>query len=128
MTLYEILEIAENDFDTYDTEYDVVVTTCWIGEENDDYDKFCNGIMKKVNVIKKSGDGLLVNWSDLIRRNMEKFRQFTRDNWSENSQYEDDEDEFIYQWIKEIHYYMAGYVPDKFYKKLVKLVEELNVS
>ena len=128
MTLYEILEIAENDFDTYDTEYDVVVTVCWIGEENDDYERFCNGIMKKVNVIKKSGDGLLVNWSDLIRRNMEKFRQFTKDNWSVNCQYEDDEDEFIYQWIKEIHYYMAGYVPDKFYKKLVELVEELNVS
>ena len=126
MTLYEILEIAENDFDTYDVEYDAIITVCWIGKENDDYDKFCNGIMRKVNFIKKSGDGLLVNWSELIRRNMEKFKQFTKKYWSENCQYEDDEDEFIYQWIKEIHLYMAGYVTERTYKRLIALIEELN--
>ena len=125
MTLYEILEIAENDFDTYDTEYDASVTVCWIGKESDNYDKFCNEIIKKVNVIKKVGDGLLVNWSELIKRNMERFRQFTKDNWNENCQYEDDEDEFIYQWINEIHLYMAGYVSENFYKKLVTFVNEL---
>ena len=125
MTLYEILEIAENDFDTYDTEYDACVTACWISNEADNYDKFCNGIIKKVNVIKKVGDGLLVNWSEFIKRNMEKFRQFTKDNWNENCQYEDDEDEFIYQWINEIHMYMAGYVSENFYKKLVAFVNEL---
>lgn len=125
ISLYDALRIAENDFDTYDTEYDIIVTVCWIDKEEDDYDKFCCGIMKKVNVIDKVSDGLLVNWSEFIKRNMEKFRQFTKYNWSEESQYEDDENEFVYQWIKEIHYYMAGYVPDKFYKKLVVLVEEL---
>lgn len=125
MTLYEILEIAENDFDTYDTVYDAEITVCWIGKENDNYDKFCNGIMKKVNVIKKVKYGLTVDWSELIKRNMEKFKKFTKDNWMENCQYEDDENEFIYQWIKEINLYMAGYVSEGFYKKLVKLVEEL---
>lgn len=125
MTLYEILEIAENDFDTYDTVYDAIVTVCWIDKEEDDYDKFCNGIMKKVKFVKKSGDGLLVDWTGLIKGNMEKFRQFTRDHWSENCQYEDDDDEFICQWIHEIHLYMAGYVSEKFYCKLVVFVEEL---
>jgi hypothetical protein len=124
-TLYDILNISEKDFDTYDTEFDTTVTVCWIDREKEDYDKFCNGITKKVNVIKKVGDGLLVNWSDLIKRNMEKFRQFTQDNWSENCQYEDDEDEFVYQWIREIHLYMAGYVSERFYKKLVAFVEKL---
>ena len=123
MTLYEILKLTECDYDTYDTEYDAVVTVCWIDEETDNYDKFCMGIIKKVEVVKKVGDGLLVNWSDLIKRNMEKFRQFTKDNW--NFQYEDDDDEFIYQWINEIHLYMAGYVNEKTYEKLIALVEDL---
>ena len=32
----------------------------------------------------------------------------------------------IYEWIKEIHYYMAGYVSEDFYDALVEFVEELK--
>ena len=125
MKLYEILEIAETDFDTYDTVYDAIVTVCWIDKELNNYDRFCNGITKKVRFIKNAGDGLLVDWTGFIKSNMDKLRQFTRDHWSENSQYEDDDDEFIYQWIRELNLYMTGYVPDRFYNKLVAFVEEL---
>ena len=57
---------------------------------------------------------------------MDKFKQFTKDNWNDNCQYEDDIDEFIYQWIKEINLYMAGYVSDRFYPVLNKLVDSLE--
>lgn len=124
--LYDHIAMAENDFDTYDTKYDAGVTVCYIDEENDEYDKFCNGIIKKVNVVKINGDTLVVNWSELIERNIIKFRAFAAKHWYENCQYEDDEDEFVYQWINEIQQYMAGYVSMGFYSKLNKFVESLE--
>lgn len=124
--LYDLLSLSESDYDTYDTKYDVEVTVCWIGEESDNYDKFCNEIIKKVNVIKINKDMIMVDWNKLIERNMDKFKEFTKENWYETHQYDDDVDEFIYQWIKEIHYYMAGYVSEDFYENLVELVKNLK--
>ena len=77
MTLYEYLKMAENDFDTYDTEYDAEVTVCYIDNEDDEYDKFCNEIIKKVEVIKINDFNLVVNWCELIKRNIDKFKEFS---------------------------------------------------
>ena len=126
MKLYDYLKLAENDFDTEDTVYCTGVTVCYIeeNESNDDYDKFCIELMKKAEVEKVGGDIILVKWTDLIKKNMDKFRAFTAENW--HRQYKNDDDEFICQWINEIHYYMAGYVSEDFYKNLVKLVATLK--
>lgn len=125
MTLFEYLQMAENDFDTCDTKYDTGVTVCHIYEEDetDEYNKFCNGIIKKVDVLKINGDTLTVNWSELIERNIDKFKEFTKKYW--HRQYEDDMDEFVYQWINEIHMYIAGYVSESFYYTLNKFVDSL---
>lgn len=128
MTLYELIKATQEDYDVYDSEYDYSVTVCYIEEndDNDDYDRFCNGIIKKVNVISGIGeDGLTADWSELIKRNMGKFKAFTKKHWWSVCQYEDDEEEFIYQWIIEIHNYMTGLVSEDFYKHLLVLVEEL---
>lgn len=124
ITLFDFLRLSGNDYDTYDTEYDMTVTVCWIGEESDYYDKFCNEIIKRVNVIEICGDFLVVDWSRLIKENIEEFKKFTTEHWKNT--YEDDIDEFVYQWIREIHYYMAGYVSDDFYKNLNNLVNNLK--
>lgn len=126
MKLYDIMKVTEEDYDTYDTVYDAVITVCYIEEDdsNDDYDKFCIELMKKVEVENKSGDGLVVKWTELITNNMEKFRAFTEKYWGRK--YRDDEDEFVYQWINEIHLYMAGYVSEDFYKTLVEFVGTLE--
>lgn len=128
MKLYEIMKLSEADYDTYDTVYDTGVTVCYIAENeaNDNYDKFCIELMKKVEVEKINGEDLIVKWTELIQNNMEKFKAFTKKHWYESCQYEDDEDEFIYQWINEIHQYMAGNVSEDFYEELVKLVESLK--
>lgn len=126
ITLYEYINMNQNDIDTYDTKYDTGVTVCHIYEENDEYDKFCNGIIKKVNVIEINKYSLTVNWSKLIERNMDKFKKFTAEHWYESCQYEDDVDEFVYQWINEIHQYMAGNVSMDFYETLNELVESLE--
>lgn len=126
ITLYDFLSVAQKDFDTYDTEYDVSVTVCYLGKsEHDEYDKFCNAIMKKVNAIKQTNDiSLIVNWNDLITKNMEKFKAFAKEHWI--MQYENNTDEFIYQWIKEIDLYMAGSVSMDFYETLNKFVNTLE--
>ena len=127
MKLYDFMKISQNDYDTEDTVYCATVTVCYIDEEyetEDNYYKFCTEIIKKVEVEKQVGDTLLVKWTELIQNNMEKFKEFTAKHWK--YKYEDDEDEFIYQWIKEIHYYLAGYVAEKFYDKLVEFVKTLE--
>lgn len=124
MTLYEYIKLTEADYDTYDITYDAVVTVCYIEEECDEYDMFCNGITKKVNVVKILGDTLTVDWSELIERNMDKFKKFAKKYWLR--QYEDDIDEFVCQWIQEIHMYMAGYVSEDFYATLNEFVDSLK--
>lgn len=125
MNLFDYINVAQRDFDVADTEYDASVTVCHIAEDKCSYDKFCNEIIKKVEVVKQVSDIILVaNWTDLIKRNLEKFKMFSRKHWAYD--YEDDEDEFIYQWIEEIHAYMGGYVSEDFYDTLVEFVDTLE--
>lgn len=127
MKLYDFMKLSEADWDTYDTVYDACVTVCYIDEEyeaEDSYYKFCADIIRKVELEKQNGDILIVNWTKLIKDNMEKFQMFTNKHWRYT--YEDDEDELIYQWINEIHAYLAGYVSENFYDILVKFVETLE--
>ena len=124
MTLYELIKTTQVDYDTYDKEFDAEVTVCFIEDEVESYDKFCNGIIKKVNVVKQNDDYLIVDWTKLIRDNMEKFRMFTDKHL--RRKYKDDEDEFICQWINEIHLYMVGYVSEDFYDTIVEFVDSLE--
>lgn len=126
MKLYDYLKLTEADYDTYDTVYDAVVTVCFIeeNESNDNYEKFCIELMKKAEVEKVNGDVIIAKWTELIQNNIEKFKIFAREHWAFD--YENDINEFIYQWINEIHYYMAGYVSEDFYDKLVEFVGTLK--
>lgn len=119
MTLYERLEKTKDCFDTYDTDYDAEVTVDWIDEITDNYDKFCMGIIKLVPVVKEENDGTIIcGWTSLIVNNLDVFKEFTEKHWI--CQYEDDEDELIYQWIKEICYWIAGYTSESVYKEFVE--------
>lgn len=129
MTLFDFVRTTKRDWDVYDNVYDAEVTVCYIDEDKELYDKFCNEIIKKVILIRQISDySLEAKWTKLIEDNMEKFREFTRMHWHDEAQYEDDDDEFIYQWINEIHGYMAGCVSEDFYEVLVEFVKELEVK
>ena len=122
MTLYEFINLHETDYDCPDNDYDISVTVCHIDEINDSYDEFCIKLIQHVSVLSTNyNDDPIVNWSEFIRKNMRTFREFTAKHWDE--QYEDDEDDFIYQWIQELHMYLAGYVSEDFYNVLVKLMD-----
>lgn len=127
MTLFELFNNTEMDLDVYDTDYDACVTICYTNKEIDNSDKFCNGLIKKVEVVDatKISDNLVIaDWSKLITSNLDKFKAFAKEHWYRC--FEDDEDEFIYQWICEIHKYIAGYVPEEFYDYLVAFVDTLE--
>ena len=125
INLYDFLTISNCDYDTYDTEYDGIITCTGIDSEpEDNYTKFYYEMCKKVEVVHSVDNGLVVNWSNLIERNLEKFREFTNKHWK--YKYKDDDDELIYQWINEIHAYFAGYVSESFYKTLCEFVEILE--
>ena len=123
MTLYEFIKVANKDYDTYDTVYDAVVTVCSFDEKDeksgDNYDKFRIEIMKYVEVVKSiSGCELVCNWTDMIKRNEAVFREYTEQFWDTRWQ-NLDEDDFIYEWIDEIHKYCAGYSSEQNYQRLV---------
>lgn len=118
ISLYEFLELTEGTFDTCDTDFDITVTVDWVDTENDYYEKFCRGIVKLVDVKKKVRDNLVCGWSEMIEHNMAIFKEFTKKNWTH--QYEDDEDEFVYQWIREIHYWLAGCTSEPIYQDFVE--------
>lgn len=108
MTLYDFLMENDNWYDSYDDVYDVSVTVGPCSNPKDDYDEFCVDLAKKIEVkeINSNGDPIC-GWSDYIKRNLKTFRKFANENWIKNN-YED-EDDFICEWIEELHRFLAGY-------------------
>ena len=107
MNLYEFIELANIEISTKDETYDEIVKfrffrTC------KNHDVFCNDLMKLVDIVGKDDDYHVVNWSALIIKNIEKFRNFAKEHWFGYwaRQYEDDE--LICQWIKEFNVYLSG--------------------
>lgn len=119
MTVYEYLKMTNGDYDTYDTEFDTCVTCvdCSDSENEDNYYRFYSGIQKLVNVIEIKKDILIANWSEMIRKNKVILEEFMKERWIK--QYEDEED-FIYEWIREFHLWGAGYASESTYKDFVE--------
>ena len=122
MTLYDFILQEQGDFDTYDTVFDVCVTVCEPyeydeGEEKEYYDIFNDLIMKNVEVdYKKSDYECICKWNDFIEKNIETFRKAADELWYHTPKNDDD---LIYEWIREINSWMAGYVSESVYKKFV---------
>ncbi|HPY85533.1 MAG TPA: hypothetical protein PLS20_10935 [Ruminococcus flavefaciens] len=130
MTLYDFITKEQADFDTYDTVYDVCVTVCEPyeyaeGEDKDSSDIFSDMIMKMVEVDEKTGECTCTcKWSDFIKNNKETFRNAAEELWYSAPK---DDDDLIYEWIKELHLWLAGYVSDNAYTTFVtKYGEQLK--
>lgn len=125
MKLLNLLITAGRDFDVYDTTFDTCVTCCSIDFPQSDYDWFCTELYRKVDVESAEEYTAVASWSGLICRNKEKFRIFSQRFW--RNQYEDDDD-FVYQWVKELHAYISGCVPEDFYTTLLEFVRTLDTD
>lgn len=127
-SVYEFMCLTQGDYDINDSELDTSVTVVYIEEsdDNDTHEQFCIELLKKVKLNSFTNNCVEADWSALIRENKELFTQFMKENWKQ--QYTDEE-EFIYQWIKEIHLYLAGYTYDDMYAKMLdvlKIIKQLT--
>ena len=124
MTLYDYLKMQRDGHicaDTYDNVYDVEVTVdADIDSEeayaDDFYYQFCFALLRVVEVESFVSGNIICKWSKLIEDNLKLFRDYSKEHWWEDCQYEDDNEEFIYQGIKELHMYYAGYVGENTYE------------
>ena len=125
MYLQESLEMKRDGVDSWDTVYDVCVTAEYIpNTETDSYSEFCRVLFSKVEIDHIMSDySVCVLWDDLIEKNMKLFDEFATKYWM--YEYED-KDEYIFQWITELHNYCAGNVPESYYPKLLEFVKKLE--
>lgn len=135
MNLYEYLKANnEDDIDTYDTAFDTSVCVCVDLNpiKPDNYDRFCLALIKRVKFVEAHNNSLTCDWYSLINDNLEVFKQITKDYWVTDYSYwvtdYSDKDDFIYEWIKELNSYLAGYVDEKFYGVLVKRLEQIPLA
>ena len=63
----------------------------------------------------------MATYGEKYENNMEALKEFTKEYWVNT--YENDEDEFIYQWINELHLYCAGYTSENVYKAFLDTIE-----
>lgn len=122
MTVYDYIKLNECDYDMYDDEFDICVTCCDCDEDGHDADdeyyyKFYVGLMKLANIIKTKNRNVVADWSAMVRKNKPVLEEFMKKNWIR--QYED-EDDFIWEWIREFHYWGAGYTSEPVYKDFVE--------
>ena len=116
------------DFDSYDNVYDVIVTICFdeetVDKPEDSFDRFVKYIVEHVDYIKGNGNYVICDWNGFVKAHEQVLRQYEHDCWRYN--YDDDEDEFVYEWIREINLYLAGYISEAGYTDIVNRLEAEN--
>lgn len=119
MNLYDFLKFEDSDFDTYDNVYDIEVTVCVPYEgtnSNDWFDKFYDFILKHVWVLRKTGEcSCVADWTQFVTDNLELFKEIATDMWREEA-IPNDEDDLIYEWIRELDNWLTGYVSETEYR------------
>lgn len=115
----------DNDYiEFYDNVFDIFVGLDYVSEKdlNREADKyyyrFLNYLNNNVQVLSVANSTCA--WTNFIKKHIKAFKKFTKEHWVRT--YKDDLDEFIYQWIKELHLYGAGYVSESEYKALVDML------
>lgn len=123
MKLYDFLKVTEGTYYTCDTEYDAAITVDYIDEENDNYDKFCNELYKRIEMTKQVNEyTLVIKLSEFIDNNFELFDDFAKRRWTKN--YSKDKEDLIYAWIEEFNLLTAGYGTESIYKEFIELFEK----
>lgn len=124
LTPSDLLSENNDYIEFYDDRFDAFVALDYVSEkklnckEDKYYYRFLNYLNNNVQVL--SAGNCICAWTDFIKKHIKAFKKFTKEHWTRT--YEDDMDEFIYQWIRELHLYGAGYVSETEYKALVDML------
>ena len=106
--------------DTYDTVFDIVVTTEYISPQefydnrNDSYYQFCKYFYDNIDVVDPQND--ICDYTGFVNKHYDYLRKFEKKNWARHYP---DNDDFCEAWIKEFHGYLAGMATEESYKDLL---------
>lgn len=143
MKLRDFLEVTKKDFDVADTYFNTSVTCCYIEKEDfdkyahktgknaDNYYRFCQFVYDnvEVDVFASDVDNPVCKFTSFVEEYYSVFRDFASINWYQNVLDNIETlDDFNYEWIKEIHSWLGGYVTDKSYKELTDALEEYKAE
>lgn len=122
MTLYELLKIKGDSLDTSDVTYDTTVTCELIEAEDvlDNYDRFLSYMLNNVKVIDARND--ICDWEGFVKEHKVALTHFAEDNWQNDVPR--DEDDFTYNWINELHQYLAGNISEQQYGEFLDTLEK----
>lgn len=133
MKLFEALQVYEDlCIDTADDVFDCIVTIDWnrADEPNDNCGKFAVELFKKVELVKFFNGAYanaICKWSDLVKNNIEVFKDFVKKEWIESKQYVlEDDDDLQFEWVEQFHLLLAGYGTETDYKKMLNLLSKCN--
>ena len=121
MTVYTFIKETRKggwlEVDTYDTVFDACITLCIdLNATSDDYyHKFCNELLKYVEIDEITDNCVTLKWYDMIANNIDLFRKFTENYWYNPERFDDDDD-LIYEWINELDGFFAGNTCEDVYK------------
>lgn len=118
MTLMDLVKI-KGGIDTYDIKYDITVCCeepYQVGGYGDEFTKY---VYDNVEVTDAKNN--ICDWTKFVNDNKAALKEFSNRNW--RGGIPDDNDNFEYEWIKEIHLYLAGYVSNSEYKELFMLLK-----
>lgn len=133
MKLLEFLNLhSDVTEDTSDTIYDAVVTVVWDKECNelaktDWYYTFCKELYAKVDFVEVNKYNVwIVDYAGFIKRNLEHFKKYSEQNWksSYHNLCDEDEDEYIYTWINNIHYLLSGEITESESKDMIDMLSK----
>lgn len=134
MKLYDYLSMYRGwiDFDVPDTEIDTTIYVGFDKTEEPDKDfpymnKFTELLYKVVDVKYLVPDGIPVcDFSGLIHKNEELFRDHIKNHWKEEAQWvlEDDSGEFEYELIKEFANVINGNYGESVNKQYYETLEQ----
>lgn len=117
----------DRDFDVGDETFDVLVCCCspnpqpFSPTKKEPYDYFTDYIYDNVKIVnaKPDKDFVVADWTGFVEERFDKLKEFSRQYWRGNY---DDKDDFTYEWINEIHAWLAGNVCDENYNDFLRVV------
>lgn len=132
MKLIDYLKLHDNIcVDTCDTVFDETVTIDWDNESysnpTDEYYKLVPAVYEKVDLVRCFDDAyakMEIDWSGFIRNNKNLLLPFA-DEWLSKFELDMDEDDFVYEFIRVLHYSLGGNLGgEDFCKALREVVEK----
>lgn len=126
-TLKQHLDEKHEDMDTFDIDYDTIVTICdyepsIISKEDKYYDEFYDYIMSNVNLVKGETEDNqpIADYTEFIKRNYNALKNFSKEYWTRDY----DDDELTEQWINEIQLFLAGEGNEEIYKNFLTYMQK----